>query len=146
MVQAELPRTHRIRLDEPRHRQEPKAQWQWYDGNADFSIRHSPNGAWTIKSCYRQGASGTKRFHHRETESRTATYRWNQATQGTTGKSCRTRTQTGKIGNTHGQTQKRSHWCCHCHSKRSWFSFRKWKVERTGTSQREFASGSGQAQ
>ena len=46
-------------------------------------------------------ASGTERFHHKKTKSRTATHRGNQATQGATGKPCRTGTETGKIRNTH---------------------------------------------
>ena len=29
-----------------------------------LGIRHSPDGTWTVESCYRQGAFGTKRFHY----------------------------------------------------------------------------------
>ena len=44
-------------------------------------------------------------------------------------------TQTGEIGDTHGQAQKRRHRCCHGHSKRSGFSFRQRKNEETGAVQ-----------
>lgn len=68
-----------------------------------------------------------------KTESRTATYRGNQTTQGATGKPCRARTQTSKSRDTHGQTQKCSYRCSHCHNQWCRFSFRKWKVERFRT-------------
>ena len=30
----------------------------------ELGIRHPPDGTWAVKSCYRQGAFGTERFHY----------------------------------------------------------------------------------
>ena len=34
------------------------------DRNAKSGIRHSPDGAWAVKGCYRQDTFRAKRFHH----------------------------------------------------------------------------------
>ena len=52
MVQTELSCPYRFRLDEPRNRKEPKAQWRGHGNHADPCFRYSADGTWAGKDCH----------------------------------------------------------------------------------------------